>query len=123
LTTPGPVDLQATLAELVARGAMYVAMEASSHSLDQGRLDGLVFAAGVFTNLTRDHLDYHGTMDAYLAAKLKLSALLGSSGLEVVNLDDEAWSIMPSRSPRVTFGLHPVADVRASRVVLDSSGS
>ena len=51
-------------------------MEASSHSLDQGRLDGLSFAAGVFTNLTRDHLDYHGTMEAYLAAKLRLADLL-----------------------------------------------
>ena len=123
LTTPGPVDLQATLAELVARGTTHVAMEASSHSLDQGRLDGLVFAAGVFTNLTRDHLDYHGTMDAYLAAKLRLSDLLGSTGLEVVNLDDEAWLAMPARSPRVTFGLNPAADVRASGIVLDSSGS
>ncbi len=123
LTTPGPVDLQATLAELVARGATHVAMEASSHSLDQGRLDGLVFAAGVFTNLTRDHLDYHGTMDAYLAAKLKLSALLGTNGLEVVNIDDDAWTAMLPRSPRVTFGLSPAADVRASAVVLDASGS
>ena len=123
LTTPGPVDLQATLAELVTRGTTHVAMEASSHSLDQGRLDGLLFAAGIFTNLTRDHLDYHGTMNAYLAAKLKLSALLGSSGLEVVNLDDEAWQAMPQRSPRVTFGLNAAADVRASGIVLDSSGS
>src|SRR5574337_467156 len=73
LTTPGPVDLQATLAALRDRGVTQVAMEASSHSLDQGRLDGLTFQAAVFTNLTRDHLDYHGTMAAYLAAKLRLS--------------------------------------------------
>ncbi len=69
LTTPGPIDLQATLAELLARGVTHVAMEASSHSLDQGRLDGLAFAAGVFTNLTRDHLDYHGTMESYLGGQ------------------------------------------------------
>jgi UDP-N-acetylmuramoyl-L-alanyl-D-glutamate--2,6-diaminopimelate ligase len=123
LTTPGPIDLQATLAELVARGTTSVTMEASSHSLDQRRLDGLSFAAGVYTNLTRDHLDYHGTMEAYLAAKLKLSALLGLEGVEVVNLDDEAWQRMPVRSPRVTFGLDPAADLRASGVVLDSTGS
>jgi len=98
-------------------------MEASSHSLDQGRLDGLTFTAAVFTNLTRDHLDYHGTMEAYLAAKLKLSTLLALGGLEVVNLDDSAWQAMPPRSPRVTFGLHPAADVRATGVVLDASGS
>ena len=123
LTTPGPVDLQATLADLVARGTTHVVMEASSHSLDQERLDGLVFAAGVFTNLTRDHLDYHGTMEEYLAAKLKLSALLGTNGLEVVNLDDEAWRALPSRLPRITFGLHPAADVHAAGIVLDAAGS
>jgi UDP-N-acetylmuramoyl-L-alanyl-D-glutamate--2,6-diaminopimelate ligase len=123
LTTPGPIDLQATLAELVSRGTTHVAMEASSHSLDQGRLDGLGFCAAVFTNLTRDHLDYHGTMDAYLAAKLALSNLLALDGVEVVNLDDGAWQAMAPRSPRVTFGLHPAADVRASGVTLDASGS
>ncbi|MGH7528274.1 MAG: UDP-N-acetylmuramoyl-L-alanyl-D-glutamate--2,6-diaminopimelate ligase, partial [Gemmatimonadales bacterium] len=123
LTTPGPVDLQATFAELAARGTTHVAMEASSHSLDQGRLDGLCFAAGVFTNLTHDHLDYHGTMEVYLAAKLKLSALLGLAGVEIVNLDDEAWRLIPSRQPRVTFGIHPAADLRATEIHLDSAGS
>jgi UDP-N-acetylmuramoyl-L-alanyl-D-glutamate--2,6-diaminopimelate ligase len=123
LTTPGPIDLQATLSELVRRGTTHVAMEASSHSLDQGRLDGLTFAAGIFTNLTRDHLDYHGTMEAYLGAKLKLSALLGLRGVELVNLDDDAWRAMPRRSPRVSFGLHPDADVRAAKVELDAGGS
>jgi UDP-N-acetylmuramoyl-L-alanyl-D-glutamate--2,6-diaminopimelate ligase len=123
LTTPGAIDLQATLADLLARGTTHVVMEASSHSLDQGRLDGLAFAAGVFTNLTRDHLDYHETMEAYLAAKLKLIGLLNLGGIEVINLDDEAWRIMPPRAPRVTFGLHPAADVRATGVVLDAAGS
>ena len=123
LTTPGVIDLQATLADLLARGTTHVAMEASSHSLDQGRLDGLDFAAAVFTNLTRDHLDYHGTMEAYLAAKLKLRALLRLEGVEVVNLDDVAWGVLAPRAPRVTFGLHPAADVRATGVALDASGS
>jgi len=123
LTTPGPVDLQATLAAMVSRGVTHVAMEASSHSLDQGRLDGLTFAAAVFTNLTRDHLDYHGTMEAYLASKLRLSSLLGPSGIEIVNLDESSWVTMPSRTPRLTFGAHPAADVRATEVMLDASGS
>jgi UDP-N-acetylmuramoyl-L-alanyl-D-glutamate--2,6-diaminopimelate ligase len=123
LTTPGPIDLQATLAAMLDRGVSHVIMEASSHSLDQGRLDGLAFAAGVFTNLTRDHLDYHGNMETYLAAKLRLSALLRLSGLEVVNLDDSAWQAMPPRSPRLTFGEHPGADVRATEIVLDAAGS
>lgn len=123
LTTPGPIDLQATLASLAARGVTDVVMEASSHSLDQGRLDGLVLAAGIFTNVTRDHLDYHGTMEAYVAAKLKLSTLLGTTGVEVVNLDDDVWAALPSRGRRVTFGLHPTADVRATEVTLDAGGS
>ncbi|MBA2458285.1 MAG: UDP-N-acetylmuramoyl-L-alanyl-D-glutamate--2,6-diaminopimelate ligase [Gemmatimonadales bacterium] len=123
LTTPGPIDLQATFADLAARGVTHVAMETSSHSLDQGRLDGLSFAAALFTNLTRDHLDYHGTMDAYLSAKLRLSALLAPGGVEVVNLDDEAWLAMQPHSPRVTFGLHPGADVRAGEIAMDASGS
>lgn len=123
LTTPGPVDLQAILAAMVSRGVTQVAMEASSHSLDQRRLDGLSFAAGVFTNLTRDHLDYHGTMEAYLASKLRLSTLLGATGVEIVNLDEDNWLSMPARVPRLTFGSHPAADVRASEVVLDSAGS
>jgi UDP-N-acetylmuramoyl-L-alanyl-D-glutamate--2,6-diaminopimelate ligase len=123
LTTPGPIDLQATFAALAERGVERVAMEASSHSLDQGRLDGLGFAAGVFTNLTRDHLDYHGSMESYLAAKLKLGGMLTERGLEVVNLDDPAWAVLPLGSRRVTFGLHPAADVRADGLVLDAAGS
>jgi UDP-N-acetylmuramoyl-L-alanyl-D-glutamate--2,6-diaminopimelate ligase len=123
LTTPGPIDLQATLAALRERGVTHVAMETSSHSLDQGRLDGLSFAAGVFTNLTRDHLDYHGTMEAYLGSKLRLANLLRPSAVEVVNLDDDAWSALACRNRRVTFGLHPAADVRATQISLNASGS
>lgn len=125
LTTPGAVDLQATFAALRGRGVRTVAMETSSHSLDQGRLDGLTFRAGIFTNLTREHLDYHGTMEAYLAAKLRLSALLGTDGVEVVNRDDDAWLAMPAVPPsrRVTFGLHPDAMVRAADVRSGSAGT
>ena len=123
LTTPGPIDLQATLAQMVGRGVTHVAMEASSHSLDQGRLDGLSLAAGVFTNLTRDHLDYHGTMESYLAAKLRLSACLAPDGVEVVNLDDPAWRAMPAHRERLTFGCHEAADVRATEVWLHSGGA
>jgi UDP-N-acetylmuramoyl-L-alanyl-D-glutamate--2,6-diaminopimelate ligase len=123
LTTPGPVDLQATFAELVRRGVTHVVMETSSHSLDQGRLDGLSFAAGIFTNLTRDHLDYHGTMESYLAAKLRLSGYLAPGGYEVVNADDPAWRAMPPYRPRLTFGLDPAADVCAAELQLDAGGS
>jgi UDP-N-acetylmuramoyl-L-alanyl-D-glutamate--2,6-diaminopimelate ligase len=123
LTTPGPVDLQATFAALATRGVDTVAMETSSHSLDQGRLDGLTFAVGVFTNLTRDHLDYHGTMDAYLAAKLRLLGLLSLDGTAVVNADDPAWRVLPLGARRVTFGTEPGVDVRAAELRLDAAGS
>jgi len=123
LTTPGPIELQATLAALVNRGVTHVVMEASSHSLDQGRLDGLQFAAGVFTNVTRDHLDYHRTMEAYLAAKLKLDGYLGVGALQVVNADDPAWEALPPRHPRITFGLGGSAEVRAEAPILSHAGS
>jgi UDP-N-acetylmuramoyl-L-alanyl-D-glutamate--2,6-diaminopimelate ligase len=123
LTTPGPIDLQATLAGLVARGVTHVAMETSSHSLDQGRLDGLAFAAGIFTNLTRDHLDYHGTMEAYLAAKLRLDGLLGPEGVQVVNADDPAWHALPRGRRRLSFAIHGAADVRVTQLFQDHGGS
>jgi UDP-N-acetylmuramoyl-L-alanyl-D-glutamate--2,6-diaminopimelate ligase len=123
LTTPGPVDLQATLATLVDRGVTRVVMEASSHSLDQRRLDDLTFAAAIFTNLTQDHLDYHRSMEEYLAAKLRLSGLLGLAGVEVVNVDDPAWHRMPARGRRTTFGTSTTAEVRAVDIQLDNAGS
>lgn len=88
LTTPDPVRLHATLAELAADGVEHVAMEASSHALDQRRLDGVDLCAAAFTNLTRDHLDYHGTLDRYLAAKSYLfERLLPPGGTAVLNAD------------------------------------
>ena len=123
LTTPGPIDLQATLAALVARGAKGAAMEVSSHSLDQGRVDGLVFAAAIFTNLTRDHLDYHKTFEAYFAAKARLVAYLAPDGLAVVNADDAAWAKLPRAPRRITFGERGKADVTAADVVADGRGA
>ena len=123
LTTPGAVDLQATLAALRARGVAVVAMETSSHSLAQGRLDGLSFAAAVFTNVTRDHLDYHGTMEDYVAAKFRLAGLLAPDGTAVVNADDPAWEALPSGLPVLTFGLDRPADLRAEGLVLGAAGS
>ena len=123
LTTPGPIDLQSTLAALLARGVTHVAMETSSHSLDQGRLDGLSFAAGIFTNLTRDHLDYHGTMESYLAAKLKLDSLLALDGVQVVNADDPAWSVLPAGRRRVRFSIGGSGEVRAEELQLGNAGS
>ena len=88
LTTPGPIVLHETLDRLARDGVTHLAMEASSHGIDQRRLDGVRLVAAGFTNLGRDHLDYHGTSDAYRAAKLRLfETLLGQDAAVVVNAD------------------------------------
>ncbi|MGB9044355.1 MAG: UDP-N-acetylmuramoyl-L-alanyl-D-glutamate--2,6-diaminopimelate ligase [Pseudolabrys sp.] len=89
LTTPDPVELHRTLDQLADEGVTHLALEASSHGLDQYRLDGVRVAAGAFTNLSRDHLDYHPTIEAYLAAKLRLfEDLIAPGGTAVVGVDD-----------------------------------
>lgn len=88
LTTPGPVELADTMATLARDGVQSVAIEASSHGLDQHRLDGLTLAAAGFSNLTRDHLDYHGTEDAYRTAKLRLFTELLPAGAPAVVMAD-----------------------------------
>jgi UDP-N-acetylmuramoyl-L-alanyl-D-glutamate--2,6-diaminopimelate ligase len=96
LTTPDPVTLHKTLAELAGEGITHLAFEASSHGLDQHRLDGVRIKAAAFTNLGRDHLDYHPNLEAYFAAKLRLfSELLPEGGVAVVNADaDRAGKVM-----------------------------
>jgi len=98
LTTPDPVTLAETLAGLCRSGVTSAALEASSHGLDQFRLDGVRFAAGAFTNLTRDHLDYHGTETAYRAAKLRLfSDLLPGGAPAVANADMDPTTLAALR--------------------------
>src|SRR5207245_1523166 len=111
------------LPQVPARGARGAAMEVSSHSLDQGRVEGLVFRTAVFTNLTREHLDYHHTLEDYFKAKAKLAGYLGPTGLEVVNADDPAWLRLPHRHRRVTFGEREGSDVSARKVVVDGIGA
>jgi UDP-N-acetylmuramoyl-L-alanyl-D-glutamate--2,6-diaminopimelate ligase len=101
LTTPDPVALHAELARLAAEGVTHLAMEASSHGLDQFRLDGVALAAAAFTNLSRDHLDYHRDMAAYLAAKLRLFAdLLPPGGAAVANADDPSFEAIAAIAAR-----------------------
>jgi len=123
LTTPGPVELQRVLRVLHDRGVRTIALETSSHALHQRRVEGLVFAAGVFTNFTRDHLDYHGTMESYFAAKAMLVSQLAPDGVAVVNADDRAWDSLPAASRTVRFGLGAAADVRARNVRSTPDGS
>jgi UDP-N-acetylmuramoyl-L-alanyl-D-glutamate--2,6-diaminopimelate ligase len=102
LTTPDPVRLHRTLDALAAEGVTHLAIEASSHGLDQYRLDGVRVAAGAFTNLTRDHLDYHPTFEAYLGAKLRLfTELIEPGGAAVIAVDHEhAGAVAAAASAR-----------------------
>lgn len=124
LTTPGPIELMETLRELRDEGADHVAMEASSHALDQRRVDGIDFATMTFTNLGHEHLDYHDTPEAYRRAKLRAARLVTPGGACVVNRDDRAWhDLDPGASRLVTFGLASDADVRAVDVEHAPDGS
>ncbi len=124
LTTPGPVELQRILRVLVDRGVRRVAIEVSSHSLDQRRVEGLHFAAAVFTNVTRDHLDYHGTMERYVAAKARLVEHLAADGVVVVNADDPPWAWPARVSRTVSFGLtSALSQVRAHDIRAFAGGS
>jgi UDP-N-acetylmuramoyl-L-alanyl-D-glutamate--2,6-diaminopimelate ligase len=92
LTTPDPVELHRLLSELAGEGVTHAAMEASSHGLDQRRLDGVRLSAGAFTNLGRDHMDYHATVEEYHAAKLRLFTELLPKGAPAVVFADDAFS-------------------------------
>ena len=127
-TTPGPLELNGLLGEMVGAGCTSAVMEVSSHALDQRRVDGLKFSTAVFTNLTRDHLDYHATMDAYFDAKALLFTGLAPGAAAVVNTGDE-WgrklaAIVSSRSGRLlTYAVDARADLGASNVTLSTSGT
>jgi len=112
LTTPDPVELHRTLDRLAGEGVTHLALEASSHGLDQHRLDGVRIAAGAFTNLSRDHLDYHQTIEDYLAAKLRLfNDLVAPNGTAVIDVDDcYAGQVIEAARKRglkiMTVGVH-----------------
>lgn len=126
-TTPEAPELAALLRSLVAEGVRGLAMEVSSHALDQRRVDGVRFAGGVFTNLTHEHLDYHGTLDAYREVKLRFFDMLRETGAwAVVNLDDPSAAAFRQRGPRrllTTSQERAEADVFAEAVELEPAGS
>ncbi len=127
LTTPDPVALHACLADLARQGIDHLALEASSHGLDQFRLDGVNITAAAFTNLSRDHLDYHGSMTAYRDAKLRLFRdLVAAGGTGVVNADAEHAGVFADaaavRGLRVlSYGRHGET-VRLDAVTPDPAG-
>lgn len=124
-TTPGSVDLQEILATMRDNGCRGVAMEVSSHGIDQGRVAGVAFDAAIFTNLTQDHLDYHGTMDAYYEAKKSWFDDLaanprGKKPVAIINTDDargaDLAESLQGRLPVVKFGFNVHTDFRANNL-------
>jgi UDP-N-acetylmuramyl-tripeptide synthetase len=124
-TTPGFLDNQRYLAQLAGLGIDYCVMEASSHALDQGRLEGIHFSVGIFTNLTQDHLDYHKDMESYFKAKSLLFENLSSEAASVINVDDDYGKrlCLLTKSKIVTYAIDTPADVRAQNITYHLSGS
>jgi UDP-N-acetylmuramoyl-L-alanyl-D-glutamate--2,6-diaminopimelate ligase len=122
-TTPAAEQIQHMLREMVDAGVSYCAMEVSSHALAQHRVWGCQFAAALFTNLTQDHLDYHGNMSAYYAAKARLFTLY-QPGIAVLNYDDPAGQklLHEVRTQIITYGFSPAADVGVEGLKMDVHG-
>ena len=122
-TTPEAPDLQAWMRRMVETGCRACVMEVSSHALDLRRVDGIRFAAGVFTNLTRDHLDYHGDMSRYFAAKRKLFDMLSDASPAVLNVDDQYGKELAKAVARpLTYAIDAPADIRPDRLELSLAG-
>ena len=129
VTTPESLDLQSTLSEMLRKGVTHVVMEVSSHGLDMHRVDGTRFVAGLFTNLSQDHLDYHGTMERYFAAKARLfTEILRAEGkhrpVALVNGDDGWGKKLCSliMGPLLRYGLASGLEIRADQATCDLSG-
>lgn len=114
-TTPGAIQLQALLAEMRDAGCSYVFMEVSSHSVAQRRIAGIDFDGGIFTNLTRDHLDYHGSVLEYLNAKKKFFDELPEKAFALTNADEKSGMVMLQNTSarKLTYALHSIADYKA----------
>src|SRR5438874_404443 len=131
-TTPESLDLQELLAQIVNAGCRATAMEVSSHALAQDRTRGLEWNVAVFTNLTQDHLDFHGTMESYFESKAKLFTQLGQQGnkkkpVAVVNIDDRYGQQLLDKIDKsvaiVTYGMGARADFRASNYRVEFNGT
>lgn len=130
-TTPDVIELQALLADMVEAGVEYVVMEVSSHALALNRVSGTEFDVGVFTNITRDHLDFHITFDNYIQAKAGLFRLLSAPGgsktvkTAVVNSDDPAGAAMLASCDcrKLTYGVDSGADLKAGNIDVRADGA
>ena len=124
-TTPGVVQLQTMLSQMVEEGLQACSMEVSSHALDQHRVAGLKWACGIFTNFGPEHLDYHETVENYFEAKLRLFHALGDQAAAVINRDDPVWERVADAAagPVVTYGLRGQADLTAAEIQLALEGT
>ncbi|MGH2349953.1 MAG: UDP-N-acetylmuramoyl-L-alanyl-D-glutamate--2,6-diaminopimelate ligase [bacterium] len=124
-TTPEAPQLQALLREMVDAGMSHAVMEVASHGLALHRVDGCRFRAAVFTNLTQDHLDFHGSMEEYRRAKQRLFEMVDADGAAIVNADDAAAGsmIQATRARVTTYGIARAADIRAEDVRLATDGT
>ena len=122
-TTPEAPDVQQLLSEMLEQGCRSAVMEVSSHALSLKRVDGMRFAAGVFSNLTRDHLDFHEDMEAYFAAKRRLFEMLPADAPGVINMDDPRGPALVEISKRpVTYAINAAADVTPGPIDMTLSG-
>lgn len=117
-TTPDPLTLNALLRRMVDAGCKYAFMEVSSHSAHQHRIAGLKFAGGIFSNLSRDHMDYHKTVDAYLNAKKMFFDALPADAFALTNIDDKVGEVMlqNTRAKKYTYSLRAMADFKARTI-------
>ena len=123
-TTPDPISLNSLLNDMVLSGCDYCFMEISSHAVAQGRIEGLKFTGGVFTNLTHDHLDFHQTFDAYLKAKKTFFDSLNKSSFVLTNIDDKNGRVMLQNTSAMqkTYALKNIADYKAKIIENHFSG-
>jgi len=122
-TTPESPDVQQLLSEMLQHGCRSVVMEVSSHALALKRVDGMRFAAGVFSNLTRDHLDFHEDMEAYFAAKRRLFEMLPDGAPGVINVDDpRGVALVETATAPVTYGITAPADFMPGPIEMTLSG-
>ncbi len=121
MTTPDALELASLADKMANEGSQYMIMEASSHAIEQNRLAGIDFSAAAFTNFTGDHLDYHKTMEAYLAAKLRLFQGLESDATAIINKDDSVWQQVAeaTKARKIFYSLETEADLTAKIISMD----
>lgn len=123
-TTPDPIVINQLLVEMLSAGCTHCFIEVSSHAVDQGRIGGLKFAGGIFTNITHDHLDYHRTFESYIRAKKGFFDALPSDAFALVNVDDKRGMVMlqNSKAKKQTYGLKKMADFKGKIITNSIEG-